>query len=112
MRTNSRVLTFPGRVVDVIAQARHQSWKFYLTGDESWFYFQTNYTRSWLLPESEPPKRVRQTINTQKAVVTVFWSPIGFPILEALGKRKTLTSNYFCETIAPQFVEYAPMESR
>jgi hypothetical protein len=45
-------------------------------------------------------------------MVTVFWSPIGFPILEALGKRKTFTSDYFCETIAPQFVEYAPMESR
>jgi hypothetical protein len=55
---------------------------------------------------------VRQTINTQKAMVTIYWSPLGFPILEALGKRKTFTSDYFCETIAPQFVEYAPMESR
>jgi hypothetical protein len=45
-------------------------------------------------------------------MVTVLWSPIGFPIREALGKRKTFTSDYFCETIAPQFVEYAPMESR
>jgi histone-lysine N-methyltransferase SETMAR len=44
--------------------------------------------------------------------VTIFWSPLGFPILEALGTRKTFTSYYFCETIAPQFVEYAPMEGR
>jgi transposase len=100
------------QLLDVIAHAKHQSWKFFLTGDESWFYFQTDYTRVWLLPESEPPKRVRQTINTQEAMVTIFWSPLGFPILEALGKRKTFASDYFYETIAPQFVEYAPMESR
>jgi hypothetical protein len=61
---------------------------------------------------SKPPKRVRQTINTHKAMVTIFWSPLGVPILEALGKRKTFTSDYFCETLAPKYVEYAPMESR
>jgi hypothetical protein len=55
---------------------------------------------------------VRQTVNTQKAMVTTFWSPLGFPILEAVGKRKTFTSDYFCETITRQFVEYASMESR
>jgi histone-lysine N-methyltransferase SETMAR len=45
-------------------------------------------------------------------MVTIFWSPLGFPILGALGKRKTFTSYYFCETIAPKFVECAPMGSR
>jgi hypothetical protein len=98
--------------LDVIAHARHQSWKFFLTGYESWFYVQTGCTRVWLLPESKPPKGVRQTINTQRAMVRIFRSPLGFPILDALGKRKTFTSDYFHETIALKFVEYARMESR
>jgi transposase len=45
-------------------------------------------------------------------MVTVFWSPFGFFIVEALVKRKILTSDYFCETICLQFVEYTPLEMR
>jgi hypothetical protein len=100
------------KLLGVIAQARHQAWKFFLTGDESWFYFQTDYSRIWLLPDCKPPQRARQTINTQKVMVTVFWSPLGFPVVEALAKRKTFTSDYFCETICTQFVHYAPPETR
>jgi hypothetical protein len=85
----------------MIGQARHQGWKFLLMGDESWFYFQTGYTRIWLLSDCDPPRRARQIINTQQVMVTVFWSPLGFPVLEALTKRKTFTSDYFYETISP-----------
>jgi hypothetical protein len=45
-------------------------------------------------------------------MVIVFWSSLGFPVFEALAKRKIFTSDYLCKTFCPQFVEYAPMETR
>jgi hypothetical protein len=42
--------------------------------------------------------------------MTVCWSHLGFPVLESFAKRKTFTSDYFCETICPQFAEYAAHE--
>jgi hypothetical protein len=51
-------------------------------------------------------------MNTHKVMVTVFWSPLGFLVLEPLAKRKTFTSDYFRETICLHFVEYIPLEMR
>jgi hypothetical protein len=65
------------QLLDVIAQARHQSRKLFLTVDESWFYFPIDYTRVWLLPDSEPPSRARKAINTENSIVTILWSRTG-----------------------------------
>jgi histone-lysine N-methyltransferase SETMAR len=100
------------QLLGIISQARHQGWRFFFTGDESWFYFANNYNRVWLLPDAEVPKRVRNTINAEKAMLTVFWSPLGFPVVEVLAKKKTFTSEYFCETICTKLVACAPEETR
>jgi histone-lysine N-methyltransferase SETMAR len=100
------------QLLNIIFQARHQGWRFFFTGDESWFYFANHYNRIWLLPDSEVPTRVRNTINADKVMLTVFWSPLGFAVVEVLAKKKTFTSDYFCETICTKLVTCAPEETR
>ena len=87
------------QLLEIIQQARHQSWKFFLTGDESWFYFTEDFEIQWLLPDQKPFTRPRRIISTPKRMLTVFWSPLGFRIVEMLPSGNKFNSSYFTESI-------------
>lgn len=88
-----------GQLLDILSAARHNSWNYLVTGDESWFYLETSYERIWLQRDSPRPVREKKVINSPKVMITVFWSPNGFHLVEALPKGQTFTSDYFSQTI-------------
>lgn len=96
------------QLLNVIKQARHQSWTFFLTGDESWFYFMNNYEQQWLHPNEKPSTRPKTIISTPKRMLTVFWSPIVFRIVEMLPKGQHFNSEYFINTILQKIVDTHP----
>jgi hypothetical protein len=45
-------------------------------------------------------------------ILTVFWSPLGFPVLDILPEKQPFTSEYFCTTIGTQLAQCALAETR
>lgn len=99
------------QLLQVIKQARHQSWKYFLTGDESWFFFLEDYEIQWLKPDQKPSTKTRRIIASPKRMLTVFWSPIGFRIVEMLPHGEKFNADYFINCILKKIVDSNPKQS-
>jgi histone-lysine N-methyltransferase SETMAR len=99
-------------MLKMIAEARHQSWRSFLTGDESWFFYSTDYEQMWLPRGEMAPTRARHIISRPKVLITIFWSPLSFPVIDVLPTREKFTALYFCDNIAPQIAEQRSSDAR
>jgi hypothetical protein len=84
----------------MIAQGRYQGWNFFLRALNLGFISKeitVEFSRYLVASRYG----ARQTINPEKVMVAVIWSLLGFPGLERFAKRKTFTSNDFCEAFCP-----------
>jgi hypothetical protein len=70
-----------------LCSAKHYGWRYIITGDESWFYFTVNPDRVRVPEGAVAPTRSRQTISSPKQMLTVFWSPLGFPQSKFIQKH-------------------------
>jgi hypothetical protein len=64
-RKQTRVTMAEGLLRD-LQQARHQGWRSFLTGDESWFFYVTDFERIWVHEGQMLQSRPRTIISTQK----------------------------------------------
>jgi hypothetical protein len=48
-------------------------------------------------------------IGSPKAMVTIFWSPLGFRVIQALPPRVTFTPEFFFDAILPHIVAAKPL---
>jgi histone-lysine N-methyltransferase SETMAR len=58
------------------------------------------------------PTRARHIISTPKVLITVFWSPLGFPVIDALPTGEKFIALYFCHNIVPQIAEQLSSDAR
>jgi hypothetical protein len=56
------------------------------TDDESWILLNTQRSGSWLAVDQELPVRVKQTIGTAKSILTVFFNPNSFAVVDLYQK--------------------------
>lgn len=52
-----------------LEKASHQNFKFFLTGDESYFYISTDHELLWIPDGQEPPEREKKNARCQKIYV-------------------------------------------
>jgi hypothetical protein len=88
----------------ILRLAKHRGWIHFLTGDEPWFWLTIDYEQQWLLPGAERPARPGKMINDPKAMIVLFWSPLGFPVIQALPPKVTFTSEFFVDPILPHTI--------
>jgi hypothetical protein len=63
------------------------------------------------VPEGEiPQSRPWVIVSTPKVMVSIFWSPVGFPIITALPPKAKFSSAYLCDNIIPKIIEAMPVE--
>jgi hypothetical protein len=92
----------------VLCRAKHHGWRYFLTCDESWFYF-TNYLDYIWIPEGAATSiRPRQTIGSPKRMLTIFWSSFGFPLVTILPKWEYFNARYFCQNILAEINRIRP----
>jgi hypothetical protein len=41
---------------------------------------------------------------------SIFWSPVGFPVITALRPKTKFSSAYFCDSITPKIIEGMPFD--
>jgi hypothetical protein len=85
----AQCLTLSKKLLRKLRSIKHQGWQFIITLDGSEFYLTTDYERVWLRPDQELPERRRHTIQDEKIIAKIAWSPLGFHLLDALPKGRT-----------------------
>jgi histone-lysine N-methyltransferase SETMAR len=48
-------------------------------------------------------------INSPKAMIAIFWSPLGFPLIQALPSKVTFTSEFFVSAVLTHIVASKPV---
>jgi hypothetical protein len=66
-----------------------------MTGDESWIRWHNDNFGSWLAIDDELPVRVRQTIGARKSMLTMFFSPKTFAVIDFLPEGTPFNGAYF-----------------
>ena len=85
-------------------QAKADNYNLFYTGDESWFYLNSYYERQWLPSDKKPPERIKQKIDSKKDMLTIFWNPNCFLLVEALDDNRVFNADYFIGEILEQIV--------
>jgi hypothetical protein len=50
-------------------------------------------------------------VSTPKVMVSIFWSPIGFPVIPALLPKTKFSSASFCDDFIPKIIEGTSFDS-
>jgi hypothetical protein len=89
----------------VIGEAHHQNWRYFLTGDEPCFFYSIDYEQMRLPQGEKAPTRAIRIISTPKVMIIICWSPLRFPVIDALPAGEKFTARYFCDNTVPQIAE-------
>jgi histone-lysine N-methyltransferase SETMAR len=75
------------------------------TGDKSWFFlsYPNNSARATL--RDELPERVSPKIDTEKCLISVFWSANGIHSLLDVPKGSIYNTAFFCDQVIPSLVQ-------
>jgi hypothetical protein len=70
----------------ILQSAKHRTWRYFLTGDEPWFYSTIEQDFMWIPDGGEVQTRPRRTISSPKRMMTVFLSRLVFSHVEISQK--------------------------
>jgi hypothetical protein len=92
-------------LLQILRSAKHYAWKYIVTLDEAWFYFSNHFDPIWLPQDGLPPSFPKQTIESQKRMITVIWNSHGFHLInpspkESGGQADTLQIIFFSQISA------------
>jgi hypothetical protein len=59
----------------VLEAAAENDWRYFTTGDESWFFLQRAPKRMWILERADVLEKSRLKIQTRKLMFTIIWNP-------------------------------------
>jgi hypothetical protein len=86
-------------------KAEKRRWANFWTGDESCILCGNPPTGSWMTIDEELPQRMRQTIGADKSMLTVFFNPHEFAIVNLLPQGRSSTAAYFAENVIVPLVD-------
>ena len=90
---NQRV-TISQKILNLLSNPNKQ-WKI-ITGDESWFYFNSYHDSEWVSDKSQVSVAINKKISSKKAMFTIFFSYQGFHLIEVKGDDYNFDSYYAC----------------
>jgi hypothetical protein len=70
-----------------------------MTGDESWFFFNTSLRRMWTLSRDDVVRKPRLDIQSKKFMFMIMWNPSSFCIVDRLPNDTKMNSDYFVTNI-------------
>jgi hypothetical protein len=82
-------------ILPFLYAAERDDWHRLMTGDESWFFFDTSPRRMWTLPRDDVVTKPRQQIQSKKFMFTIIWNPTGFYVFDRFPNDTKMNSDYF-----------------
>jgi hypothetical protein len=75
--------------------AERDGWHDFVTGDESWFFFDTSSRRMETLSRDDVAIKPRQQMHSKKSMFTIIWNPNGFYVVDRLPNDIKMNIDYF-----------------
>jgi hypothetical protein len=66
----------------------------------------------WLPQREKALTKARRIISTPNVMIIICWSPLGFPVIDALSTGEKVIAGYFCDNIGPQIAEQRSSDAR
>lgn len=79
--------------------AKRNNFRFFVTGDESWFYYTFEPTSKWVRDGMPVGTRVRRTLGTPKIMVVIFWTIHGIRAIDFIDQGMSFNSEYFINNV-------------
>jgi hypothetical protein len=73
--------------------------------------FSNHFHRIWLPHDELPPSFPKQTIASQKLMITVVWNPHGFHVIQSLPKGTKWTGRYYSNNSIAQIAAVLDVDS-
>jgi hypothetical protein len=83
--------------------AERDGWYRLVTGDESWFFFDTSPCRMWTLSRDNMATKSRQQIQSKECIFMIIWNPSGFSVFDRLLNDIKMNSAYFLTNLLIPF---------
>jgi hypothetical protein len=108
LRWIPHILTAPNKLkrcelaaeqLEILQKGKKDNFAHIITGDETWLPFETPQDYVWLPKDTAPPERPKQTIASEKVLVTVFWSTTSFYVINAMPVGESIDAVYFQKKI-------------
>lgn len=82
-----------------IQLAKINNYKYFITGDESWFYYTFNQNSKWVINGMPPGERVRRSFNNKKIMVVIFWSIDGIRLIDFIESNMSFNGDFFINNV-------------
>jgi histone-lysine N-methyltransferase SETMAR len=89
----------------VLRPEQENNFEHVVTGDESWFFLHYPNESIWAESRDEVSVRIKQTIDAEKCLISIFWSVNGIHSLTAISKGESYNSVSFCNVVVLSLVE-------
>jgi hypothetical protein len=76
-----------------------------VTGDENWFYLQTEHSTQWSVCRDDVATQTNPTIGTPKFMLTVMWGIKAFHVVDLMTSQNQFNLQYFVEHIRVPLVQ-------
>jgi hypothetical protein len=86
----------------LLTTQQERCWHDIVTLDESWFYLNTDHEFIWLQADEKVPESERDTVRSEKRMLTIVWNPNGLHLINVLSKGIKFNANHYAiETFVP-----------
>jgi hypothetical protein len=91
-------------MLPLLHASQRDGWHHLVTGDKSWFFFDTSPRCMWTLSRDDVATKPRQQIQSKKFMFMIIWNPTGFYVVDRFLNDTKMNSAYFVTNI------FAPLE--
>jgi hypothetical protein len=96
---------FCQRMLPVLERRGKDNFHYLVTGDESWFFLEYQHSHQWCRTKDEVATRVSQKNSDGKYMLTVFWGPDGFQVINLMPSGRTFNTEYFLKNVMEPLVQ-------
>lgn len=82
-------------MLECLKSIKLHHFRFFSTGDESFFFYYTPTGHLWLPEDKPPPEMSTAKFDVLKVMITIFWSPHSIQVIKALPVGERFNAQYF-----------------
>jgi hypothetical protein len=98
---SSERVTYSSILLEVLEEAQGIGVERVITGDESLFFLSYPHDSAWATSRDELSERMSHKIDTEKCLISIFWSVNGIHTLIDVSKGSTDNRTFFCDQVIP-----------
>jgi hypothetical protein len=100
------------QLLAILGQQQPMDFEYVITGDASWFYSYNPPDAALAASRDEVPERKKRKIDTEKCLISVFWSIHGIRHVIYVLPGMKYNSLFFCDVVMPGLIQNITINKR